>query len=181
MTRVGATIAKVVAVFFVVCFEAMTRPGQISTAPSHEIQGIDSAKLEVMELVDTLQYPDAILGALPPAEVLLKDRPGTGITMLARATVASAVVPLLYCSGSDFVEMFVGRGAAGVQKFFERAAKESTCLIIIDELDALGKSREFMSGFGRGGGSNNFSFVPRRQNSVQACFAPALIIAGLLY
>ena len=71
----------------------------------------------------------------------------TGKTLLARACAASAGVPLLYCSGSDFVEMFVGRGAARVRKTFERARKLAPCIIFIDELDALGKSRnagEFM-------------------------------------
>jgi cell division protease FtsH len=62
--------------------------------------------------------------------------------MLARATAATAGVPLLYCSGSDFVEMFVGRGAARVRKLFERATRLAPCIIFIDELDALGKARD---------------------------------------
>jgi ATP-dependent Zn protease len=68
--------------------------------------------------------------------------------MLARATAASAGVPLLYCSGSDFVEMYVGRGAARVRQMFERAQKLAPCIIFVDELDALGKSRDFGNGFG---------------------------------
>jgi ATP-dependent Zn protease len=68
--------------------------------------------------------------------------------MLARATAATAGVPLLYCSGSDFVEMFVGRGAARVRNIFERASKMSPCIIFIDELDALGKSRDMGGGMG---------------------------------
>jgi len=71
--------------------------------------------------------------------------------MLARATAATAGVPLLYCSGSDFVEMFVGRGAARVRKLFERAEKLSPCIIFVDELDALGKSRDM------GGAASAFS------------------------
>jgi len=108
-----------------------------------DIEGIDQAKFEVMELVDTLKNPGkyAILGARAPTGLLLEGPPGTGKTMLARACAATAGVPLLYCSGSDFVEMFVGRGAARVRKTFERAAKISPCIIFIDELDALGKSR----------------------------------------
>ena len=74
--------------------------------------------------------------------------------MLARATAATAGVPLLYCSGSDFVEMFVGRGAARVRKLFERAEKLSPCIIFIDELDALGKSRD-MGGMGAFSRSND--------------------------
>ena len=109
-----------------------------------DVQGIDGAKFEVMELVDTLRYPDkyAIMGARAPKGLLLEGPPGTGKTLLARATASAAGVPLLYCSGSDFVEMFVGRGAARVRKTFERAKKLAPCLIFIDELDALGKSRE---------------------------------------
>ena len=72
-----------------------------------------------------------------------------GKTMLARATAATAGVPLLYCSGSDFVEMFVGRGAARVRNTFARAGKIAPCIIFIDELDALGKSRD-MGGLGAG-------------------------------
>lgn len=109
-----------------------------------DIEGIDKAKYEVMELVDTLRNPQkyAILGARAPKGLLLEGPPGTGKTMLARATAATAGVPLLYCSGSDFVEMFVGRGAARVRKTFARAAKMSPCIIFVDELDALGKSRD---------------------------------------
>lgn len=76
------------------------------------------------------------------------EQPGVGKTLLARATAASAGAPLLYCSGSDFVEMFVGRGAARVRKLFERATRLSPCLIFIDELDALGKSRDMSGGGG---------------------------------
>lgn len=116
----------------------------------NDIEGIDSAKFEVMELVDALRNPGKydILGARAPRGLLLEGPPGTGKTMLARACAATAGVPLLYCSGSDFVEMYVGRGAARVRKTFARAAKLAPCIIFIDELDALGKSR---SGDGFGG------------------------------
>jgi len=134
-------------------------PGKLATASTvtsasfDDIEGMDSAKFEVMELVDTLRNPDkyAILGARAPTGLLLEGPPGTGKTMLARATAATAGVPLLYCSGSDFVEMFVGRGAARVRKTFEKAAKLAPCIIFIDELDALGKSRDSgMMGMSRG-------------------------------
>jgi ATP-dependent Zn protease len=129
-------------------------PGKLATSQNvesasfHDIEGMDSAKFEVMELVDTLRNPDkyAILGARAPTGLLLEGPPGTGKTMLARATAATAGVPLLYCSGSDFVEMFVGRGAARVRNTFEKAAKLAPCIIFIDELDALGKARD--SGMG---------------------------------
>jgi len=101
-----------------------------------------------MELVDTLRNPQkyAILGARAPTGLLLEGPPGTGKTMLARATAATAGVPLLYASGSDFVEMFVGRGAARVRKLFERASRLAPAIIFIDELDALGKARDSGSG-----------------------------------
>lgn len=137
-------------------------PGKLASsdlpmASFEEIQGIDDAKLEVMELVDTLRNPEkyAILGARAPTGLLLEGPPGTGKTMLARATAASAGVPLLYCSGSDFVEMFVGRGAARVRKLFERAARLSPCIIFVDELDALGKSRDAGGGIGPFSRSND--------------------------
>lgn len=95
-----------------------------------------------------------ILGARAPTGLLLEGPPGTGKTMLARATAATAGVPLLYCSGSDFVEMFVGRGAARVRSTFSRASKLSPCIIFIDELDALGKSRD-MGGLGASLRSND--------------------------
>ena len=118
-------------------------PGKLALSFSDEtivrfedIAGIDKAKFEVMEFVDTLRHPQkyAMLGARAPTGLLLEGPPGTGKTMLARATAASAGVPLLYCSGSDFVEMFVGRGAARVRKTFARAAKMSPCIIFIDEV-----------------------------------------------
>ena len=122
-----------------------------------DIAGIDKAKFEVMELVDTLRNPGkyAILGARAPTGLLLEGPPGTGKTMLARACAATAGVPLLYCSGSDFVEMFVGRGAARVRKTFARAAKMSPCIVFIDELDALGKSRSAGDVLGMGARSND--------------------------
>jgi len=108
-----------------------------------DIEGIENAKLEVMELVDTIIHPEkySLLGARAPTGLLLEGPPGTGKTMLARACAASVDLPLLYCSGSDFVEMFVGRGAARIRKTFSRASKIAPCIMFIDEIDALGKSR----------------------------------------
>eukprot|EP00546_Thalassionema_frauenfeldii_P013103 CAMPEP_0178928012 /NCGR_PEP_ID=MMETSP0786-20121207/19591_1 /TAXON_ID=186022 /ORGANISM="Thalassionema frauenfeldii, Strain CCMP 1798" /LENGTH=446 /DNA_ID=CAMNT_0020603677 /DNA_START=453 /DNA_END=1793 /DNA_ORIENTATION=- len=122
----------------------LAKVSELPLASFDDIQGIDSAKFEVRELVDTLRNPGkyAILGARAPKGLLLEGPPGTGKTLLARATAATAGVPLLYCSGSDFVEMFVGRGAARVRKTFEKASKLAPCLIFIDELDALGKARD---------------------------------------
>lgn len=122
----------------------LANKNSLPLASFDDIQGIDDAKQEVMELVDTLRNPGkyAILGARAPTGLLLEGPPGTGKTMLARATAAVAGVPLIYVSGSDFVEMFVGRGAARVRKLFERANRMAPAIIFIDELDALGKSRD---------------------------------------
>ena len=124
-------------------------PGKLTTSQNNEpivkfedIEGIDNAKFEVIELVDTLKNPgkDSILGARAPTGMLLEGPPGTGKTMLARACAVTAAVPLLYCSGSDFVEIFVGRGAARIWKIFAKALKLTPYIIFIDELDSLGKS-----------------------------------------
>ena len=148
------------------------RGSDLPLATFDEIQGIDTAKLEVMELVDVLRNPDkyAILGARAPTGLLLVGPPGTGKTMLARATAATAGVPLLYCSGSDFVEMFVGRGAARVRQLFERATKLAPCIIFIDELDALGKSRDFGgNAFGNGLMSRSNDEAEQTLNQLLAC------------
>lgn len=147
----------------------LAQTNDLPLASFDDIQGIDQAKVEVMELVDALRNPDkyAILGARAPTGLLLEGPPGTGKTMLARATAASAGIPLLYCSGSDFVEMFVGRGAARVRKMFERASKLSPCIIFIDELDALGKARD-MGGMG-GAFSRSNDEAEQTLNQLLAC------------
>jgi cell division protease FtsH len=89
--------------------------------------------------------------------------------MLARATAASAGVPLIYCSGSDFVEMYVGRGAARVRKLFERAAKLAPCIIFIDELDSMGKSRDAQGFGGVGGFSRSNDEAEQTLNQLLAC------------
>eukprot|EP00542_Grammatophora_oceanica_P002853 CAMPEP_0194061292 /NCGR_PEP_ID=MMETSP0009_2-20130614/74197_1 /TAXON_ID=210454 /ORGANISM="Grammatophora oceanica, Strain CCMP 410" /LENGTH=528 /DNA_ID=CAMNT_0038712551 /DNA_START=221 /DNA_END=1807 /DNA_ORIENTATION=- len=127
----------------------LAKTGDLPAATFDDIEGMDGAKFEVMEFVDTLRNPTkyAILGARAPKGLLLEGPPGTGKTLLARATAATAGVPLLYCSGSDFTEVYVGRGAARVRKTFENAAKLAPCIVFIDELDALGKSRDSLNGF----------------------------------
>ncbi|EJK58688.1 hypothetical protein THAOC_21166 [Thalassiosira oceanica] len=118
-----------------------------------DIQGIDDAKYDVMELVDSLRFPEkySLVGARPPKGVLLEGPPGCGKTSLARACADSADVPLIHCSGSDFVETYVGKGAARVRRLFQKArAVEGPCLIFVDEIDAIGKRRS-SSGSGGGG------------------------------
>lgn len=114
-----------------------------------DIAGVDTAKQEVQEVVSMLKDPSryAAAGARLPSGVLMVGPPGTGKTLLARVMAAQAGVPFFYCSGSDFVELFVGRGAARVRALFKEAAAAAPCLIFVDELDALGKQRSLrMSG-----------------------------------
>ncbi len=108
-----------------------------------DIAGVDEAVEEVREIVDFLRYPDKYqrLGGRIPKGVLLVGPPGTGKTLLAKAIAGEAGVPFFSLSGSDFVEMFVGVGAARVRDMFQQAQAKSPCIIFIDELDALGKSR----------------------------------------
>ena len=108
-----------------------------------DVAGIDEATDELREVVDFLQNPTKYtgLGARIPKGVLLVGPPGTGKTLLARAVAGEAHVPFFSLSGSEFVEMFVGVGAARVRDLFTQAAERAPCIIFIDELDALGKSR----------------------------------------
>ncbi len=118
-----------------------------------DVAGIDEAKAELQEVVDFLKNPDRYtqIGAKIPKGVLLVGPPGTGKTLLAKAVAGEAGVPFLNVSGSEFMEMFVGVGAARVRDLFEQAKQLSPCIVFIDELDALGKSR---SGSGMFASSN---------------------------
>ena len=115
-----------------------------------DVAGQKEAKNELQEVVDFLRHPDRFvkIGARIPRGVLLVGPPGTGKTLLARAVAGEAGVSFLHTSGSDFVEMFVGMGAARVRDLFAEARKNAPCIIFIDELDAVGRSR----GSGLGGG-----------------------------
>jgi cell division protease FtsH len=109
----------------------------------NDVAGVDEAKDELKEVVEFLKNPEAHgrLGAKIPKGVLLVGPPGTGKTLLARAVAGEAGVPFFSISGSEFVEMFVGVGAARVRDLFEQARKKAPCIIFIDELDALGRAR----------------------------------------
>ena len=117
-----------------------------------DVAGCDEAKEEVSELVDFLRDPNRFhkLGGRIPRGVLMVGPPGTGKTLLARAIAGEAKVPFYTISGSDFVEMFVGVGAARVRDMFEQAKKNSPCIVFIDEIDAVGRHR----GAGMGGGND---------------------------
>jgi cell division protease FtsH len=108
-----------------------------------DVAGVDEAEAELIEVVDFLKNPQKYqkLGGRIPKGVLLVGPPGTGKTLLAKAVAGEAGVPFLSISGSEFVEMFVGVGAARVRDLFEQAKSKAPCIIFIDELDAIGKSR----------------------------------------
>ncbi len=120
----------------------MYEPEELETSFA-DVAGVDEAVEEVREIVDFLKTPEKFraLGGRIPRGVLLVGPPGTGKTLLARAIAGEAGVPFFSLSGSDFVEMFVGVGAARVRDLFNQAKDRSPCIIFIDELDALGKTR----------------------------------------
>ncbi len=123
-----------------------------NTVTFADVAGCDEAKEEVAELVEFLRDPSKFqrLGGRIPRGVLMVGSPGTGKTLLAKAIAGEAKVPFFSISGSDFVEMFVGVGAARVRDMFEQAKKHAPCIIFIDEIDAVGRQR----GAGLGGGND---------------------------
>ncbi len=120
-----------------------------------DVAGVDEAKDEVKEIVDFLRHPDrfSTIGGRIPKGVLLVGPPGTGKTLLARSIAGEAGVPFLFASGSDFVEMYAGVGAARVRRLFRDARRHKSCIVFIDELDAVGRSR----------GGNSLSHEEREQ------------------
>tara|TARA_B100001094_G_scaffold69099_1_gene65502 strand:+ start:7736 stop:9604 length:1869 start_codon:yes stop_codon:yes gene_type:complete len=117
-----------------------------------DVAGCDESKLELMEIVDFLKYPQNFtdIGAVSPRGVLLEGPPGTGKTLLARAVAGEANVNFISTTGSEFVEVYVGVGASRVRKMFKDAKKNSPCIIFIDEIDSIGRSRS-----GGGPGTND--------------------------
>ena len=115
-----------------------------------DVAGVEEAKTELQEVVEFLKYPERFLslGAKIPKGVLLVGQPGTGKTLLARAVAGEAGVPFFHISGSEFVEMFVGVGAARVRDLFDQAKRNAPCIVFVDEIDAVGRHR----GAGLGGG-----------------------------
>ncbi|KAK4229799.1 hypothetical protein QBC38DRAFT_358387 [Podospora fimiseda] len=120
-----------------------------------DVAGMDEAKVEIMEFVSFLKSPERFqrLGAKIPRGAILSGPPGTGKTLLAKATAGESQVPFYSVSGSEFVEMFVGVGASRVRDLFATARKNAPCIIFIDEIDAVGRSRSEGGGF-RGGGND---------------------------
>lgn len=117
-----------------------------------DVAGMDEAKLEIMEFVSFLKSPEQFqrLGAKIPRGAILSGPPGTGKTLLAKATAGESEVPFYSVSGSEFVEMFVGVGASRVRDLFATARKNTPCIIFIDEIDAIGKSRAKSGSWGGG-------------------------------
>jgi cell division protease FtsH len=117
--------------------------GEITQVKFDDVGGMDEVEVELKEIIEFLKDPDPFtrMGARLPKGVLLVGPPGTGKTLLAQATAGEARVPFFSLSGSDFVEMFVGVGAARVRDLFEQAKSKAPCLVFIDEIDAIGQSR----------------------------------------
>ena len=128
---------------------------EVSNVTFADVAGVDEAKEEVKELVDFLREPGrfAAIGGRIPKGVLLIGPPGTGKTLLARSIAGEAKVPFLFASGSDFVEMYAGVGASRIRKLFKDARRHGSCIIFIDELDAVGRTR----------GGNSLSHEEREQ------------------
>jgi cell division protease FtsH len=125
--------------------------GDTTKVTFENVAGVEEAKTELAEIVEFLKFPQryTAIGARIPKGVLLVGPPGTGKTLLAKAVAGEAGVPFFSISGSEFVELFVGAGAARVRDLFEQAKKQAPCIVFIDELDAIGKSRAsgpFMGG-----------------------------------
>ena len=116
-----------------------------------DVAGLEEAEMEVKEIVEFLKKPELFtkLGAKIPKGVILVGAPGTGKTLLAKAVAGEAQVPFFSISGSEFVEMFVGVGASRVRDLFDKAKAKAPCIVFIDEIDAIGRSRgkgSYMSG-----------------------------------
>ncbi|MFB3853427.1 MAG: ATP-dependent zinc metalloprotease FtsH [Vicinamibacterales bacterium] len=129
--------------------------GEKSVVTFADVAGVDEAKDEVKEIVDFLKEPEKFqsVGGRMPKGVLLVGPPGTGKTLLARSIAGEAGVPFLFASGSDFVEMYAGVGAARVRRLFRDAGRHKSCIVFIDELDAVGRKR----------GGNSLSHEEREQ------------------
>jgi cell division protease FtsH len=121
---------------------------QLERVTFQDVAGVDEAKAELVEIVDYLKQPTKYqaIGARAPKGVLLIGPPGTGKTLLARAVAGEANVPFFSVSGSEFVQMFVGVGASRVRDLFEQAKARAPCIVFIDELDAIGRSRSGAAG-----------------------------------
>jgi cell division protease FtsH len=153
--------------------ESKTRAAdsETTTVTFADVAGVDEAKEEVKEIVDFLREPGRFvaIGGRVPKGVLLIGPPGTGKTLLARSIAGEAKVPFLFASGSDFVEMYAGVGASRIRKLFKDARRHQSCIIFIDELDAVGRAR----------GGNSLSHEEREQTLNQLLvemdgFAPNL-------
>jgi len=122
-----------------------------------DVAGCDGSKLELEEVVDFLKNPSkySALGAKVPRGCLMEGPPGTGKTLLAKAVAGEAGVPFISASGSEFVEMFVGVGASRVRDLFGQAKKNAPCIVFIDEIDAVGRTRPGTAGGPSGGGGND--------------------------
>ncbi|AQW88067.1 integral membrane ATP-dependent zinc metallopeptidase [Campylobacter pinnipediorum subsp. caledonicus] len=146
----------------------------------NDVAGVEEAKEEVEEIVDYLKNPDKYLrlGAKIPKGILLVGPPGTGKTLLARAVAGEANVPFFSMSASSFIEMFVGVGASRVRDLFENAKKESPAIVFIDEIDAIGKSRNSSPMGGNDEREQTLNQLLSEMDGFDADKAPVIVIAA---
>merc|ERR1711939_47922 len=157
-------------------------PDEESRVTFADVAGVDEAKQELTEIVDFLKTPEryAEIGARIPKGVLLVGPPGTGKTLLSKAVAGEAGVPFFIISGSEFVELFVGAGAARVRDLFEEAKKKAPCIIFIDELDAIGKSRSGSMGVvgGNGEREQTLNQLLTEMDGFSATDKPMIVLAA---
>lgn len=130
-------------------------PSSTPNKTFEDIGGCQEAKKAIGEIIDYIRSPEKFknLGIKMPRGVLLHGPPGTGKTLVAKAAAKEAGIPVIYASGSEFVELFVGMGAKRVRELFSQARQIGTCMIFIDEIDAVGYSRKHSVGGGSLGGN----------------------------
>ena len=145
-----------------------------------DVAGVEEAKEEVQEIVDYLKSPDKYLrlGAKIPKGILLVGPPGTGKTLLARAVAGEASVPFFSMSASSFIEMFVGVGASRVRDLFENAKKEAPAIVFIDEIDAIGKSRNYGPMGGNDEREQTLNQLLSEMDGFDADKSPVIVIAA---
>ena len=124
--------------------------GELTRIKFGDVGGVEEVEVELKEIIDFLTNPDQFsrIGAKLPKGVLMVGAPGTGKTLLAKATAGEAGVPFFSISGSEFVEMFVGVGASRVRDMFDQAKKRAPCIVFIDEIDAIGQARNSVKAIG---------------------------------
>ena len=154
-------------------------PGEMQTT-FQDVAGMHEAKAEVYDIVDFLSDSDQFIkmGARIPKGILLSGEPGTGKTLLARAVAGQANVPLCYVNASEFMEAFVGIGAARIRNLFKQAKLNAPCIIFIDEIDSIGSSRSFLGGGGSSEAAQTLNQLLAEMDGFEINENPIIVIAA---